>query len=85
MLDYRKCSEESYKRAMASKDKDIRRIPREYLYILYTKYKADAVKLRAVDMEKALEARGVNRCIGTSCADGKRNWNSEKFGAWGIC
>lgn len=24
MLDYRKCSEESYKRAMASKDKDIR-------------------------------------------------------------
>lgn len=33
MLDYRKCSEESYKRAMASKDKDIRRIPREYLYI----------------------------------------------------
>ena len=61
MLDYRKCSEESYKRAMASKDKDIRRIPREYLYILYTKYKADAVKLRAVDMEKALEPRGVNR------------------------
>ena len=57
MLDYRKCSEESYKRAMASKDKDIRRIPREYLYILYTKYKADAVKLRAVDMEKALEAK----------------------------
>lgn len=57
MLDYRKCSEESYKRAMASKDKDIRRIPREYLYILYTKYKADVVKLRAVDMEKALEAK----------------------------
>ena len=50
MLDYRKCTEESYKRAMASKDKDIRRIPREYLYILYTKYKADAVKLRSVDM-----------------------------------
>lgn len=35
MLDYRKCTEESYKRAMASKDKDIRRIPREYLYIVY--------------------------------------------------
>lgn len=35
MLDYRKCSEESYKRAMASKDKDIRRIPRStYIYCI---------------------------------------------------
>ena len=39
------------------KNKDVDKIPTNYLYILYTKYKAEAVKLKAVDQLKAAEAR----------------------------
>ena len=39
------------------KNKDVDKIPTNYLYILYTKYKAEAVKLKAVDQLKAAKAR----------------------------
>ena len=39
------------------KNKDVDKIPTNYLYILYTKYKAEAVKLKTVDQLKAMEAR----------------------------
>lgn len=42
--------------AMAMKNKDVDK-PYKYLYILYTKYKAEAVKLKTVDQLKAMEQR----------------------------
>ena len=57
MVDYRNCTDNMFNRAMAMKNKDVDKIPTNYLYILYTKYKAEAVKLKAVDQLKAMEAR----------------------------
>lgn len=57
MVDYRNCTDNMFNSAMAMKNKDVDKIPTNYLYILYTKYKAEAVKLKAVDQLKAAEAR----------------------------
>ena len=57
MVDYRNCTDNMFNSAMAMKNKDVDKIPTNYLYILYTKYKAEAVKLKTVDQLKAMEAR----------------------------
>ena len=50
------------------KNKNVDKISTNYLYILYTKYKAEAVKLKAVDQLKAAEARERK----------KKYWNEER-------
>lgn len=42
MLDYKECDMEEFNKAMEQKDEDITGISNEHLYILYTKFKADA-------------------------------------------
>ena len=42
MLDYKKCSIEDFNKAMENKDTDVKELSNEYLYILYTKFNADA-------------------------------------------
>ena len=61
MVDYRNCTDDMFNRAMAMKNKDVDKIPTNYLYILYTKYKAEAVKLKTVDQLKAMEAQKKNK------------------------
>ena len=39
MVDYRNCTDNMFNSAMAMKNKDVDKIPTNYLYILYTKYK----------------------------------------------
>ena len=73
MVDYRNCTDDMFNRAMAMKNKDVDKIPTNYLYILYTKYKAEAVKLKAVDQLKAAEARKEKRNIGMNYQKKKRN------------
>lgn len=43
MLDYKECSIEAFNAAMKEKNKDIKNISDTNLYILYTKFKADAL------------------------------------------
>lgn len=43
MVDYRNCTDDMFNRAMAMKNKDVDKIPTNYLYILYTKYKAERI------------------------------------------
>lgn len=43
MLDYRECSIEDFKEAMKQTNIDVKDISNEHLYILYTKFKADAL------------------------------------------
>ena len=38
-------------------NKAVDKIPISYLYILYTKYRAESVKLKTIDQLKAAEAR----------------------------
>lgn len=42
MLNYKECSIEDFEAAMKQKNADVKTISNEYLYILYTKFKADA-------------------------------------------
>ena len=42
MLNYKECSIEDFNDAMSRKNTDVKEISNEYLYILYTKFKADA-------------------------------------------
>jgi len=42
MLDYKECSIEDFERAMSQKNADVETLSDEYLYILYTKFMADA-------------------------------------------
>jgi len=42
MLNYRDCNIEDFNKAMLQKNEDVKNISNEYLYILYTKFKADA-------------------------------------------
>ena len=42
LLDYKECSLEDFKSAMCLKDADVSEIATPYLYVLYTKFKADA-------------------------------------------
>ncbi len=42
MLNYKECTIEEFQAAMAEKNKCVKEISDEYLYILYTKFKADA-------------------------------------------
>lgn len=42
MLDYKECHLSDFEAAMAQKDEDVKNISTEYLYILYTKFRADA-------------------------------------------
>ena len=42
MLNYRDCSIEDFNKAMEEKNTDVKDISNEHLYILYTKFKADA-------------------------------------------
>lgn len=57
MLDARNCTEKAFNYAMNKADADVRTIPTNTLYILYTKYKADAVHLRKIDRNMASEAK----------------------------
>ena len=57
MLDAKNCTKEAYNYAMNKINEDINRIPTNSLYILYTKFKTDAVMLRNADNEAANEAR----------------------------
>lgn len=57
MVDYRNCTDNMFNSAMAMKNKDVDKIPTNYLYILDTKYKAESVKLKNVDQLRAAEAR----------------------------
>lgn len=41
MVDYKNCTDSMFKRAMSMKNKAVDKIPISYLYILYTKYRAD--------------------------------------------
>ena len=45
MVDYRNYTDDMFNRAMAMKNKDVDKIPTNYLYILYTKYKAEVEKI----------------------------------------
>ena len=42
MLNYKECSDEDFKSAMREKDSDVTTLSNECLYILYTKFQADA-------------------------------------------
>lgn len=42
MLNYKECSIEDFNEAMSRKNTDVKEISNDYLYILYTKFKADA-------------------------------------------
>lgn len=42
MLNYKECSIEDFNKAMESENEDVKTLSNEYLYILYTKFKADA-------------------------------------------
>lgn len=42
MINYKECSIEDFNNAIKSKDADIKTLSNEYLYILYTKFEADA-------------------------------------------
>ncbi len=57
MVDYKNCTDSMFKRAMSMKNKAVDKIPISYLYILYTKYRAESVKLKTIDQLKAAEAR----------------------------
>ncbi|MBT9841493.1 hypothetical protein [Blautia sp. MCC283] len=57
MLDAKNCTEEAYKYAMNKSEADVTTIPTNILYILYTKYKSDAVKLRRTDRCLAADAK----------------------------
>ena len=57
MVDYKNCTDSMFKRAMSMKNKAVDKIPINYLYILYTKYRAESVKLKNVDQLRATEAR----------------------------
>ena len=56
MVDARNCSEEAFKYAMHKAYADVTTIPTNTLYILYTKYKTDSVRLKSVDRRLAAEA-----------------------------
>lgn len=45
MLDYRNCTPETFNYAMSKKDADVSTLPMNILYILYTKFKSDAIHL----------------------------------------
>ena len=57
MVDARNCSEEAFKYAMHKAYADVTTIPTNTLYILYTKYKTDSVRLKSVDRRLAAEAK----------------------------
>ena len=57
MLDFRNCSTETYDYAMRKKDSDVTAIPQSVLYVLYTKYKSESVKLSATNRVLASDAR----------------------------
>ena len=57
MLDARNCTEEAYNYAMTKANIDVTMIPTNTLYILYTKYKADSVRLKSTDKHLADAAR----------------------------
>lgn len=42
MLNYKECSIEDFNKAMENKDTNVKELSNEYLYILYTKFSADA-------------------------------------------
>lgn len=42
MLNYKECDIKDFNEAMGKKDMDVKDISNEHLYILYTKFKADA-------------------------------------------
>ncbi len=42
MLNYKECTIDDFNNAMKEKNGDIKTISNEHLYILYTKFKADA-------------------------------------------
>lgn len=42
MLNYKECHIDDFKKAMEQKNADVKTISSEYLYILYTKFMADA-------------------------------------------
>lgn len=42
MLNYKECSIDDFNEAMKNKNMDVKSISDEHLYILYTKFKADA-------------------------------------------
>lgn len=60
MLDFRNCSTETYDYAMRKKDSDVTAIPQNVLYVLYTKYKSESVKLSATNRVLASDARRKN-------------------------
>lgn len=43
MLDYKDCDIEEFNMVMKEKDNDVQSISDSHLYILYTKFKADAI------------------------------------------
>lgn len=43
MLNYKECSIEAFESAMQQKNADVSTISTEHLFILYTKFKADAL------------------------------------------
>lgn len=42
MLNYKECSDEEFINAMREKNEDVTTLSTEHLYILYTKFQADA-------------------------------------------
>ena len=45
MVDYRNCTKDAFNYAMSKKDEDVTTLPMNILYILYTKFKSDSVRL----------------------------------------
>lgn len=48
MLDYKRCDIADFESAMAQKDENVKNISTEHLYILYTKFMADACAYSSV-------------------------------------
>ena len=57
MLDAQNCTKEAFNYAMNKSDDDVTTIPTNTLYILYTKYKSDAVRLKSTDRNMAADAK----------------------------
>lgn len=63
MLNYKECNIDDFNAAMKEKDRDVNEISNQHLYILYTKYKADAMACSTIrtDYARSLTTKSRKR------------------------
>ena len=61
MLTYKECNPDEFNRAMSEKDTDVKFISTEHLYILYTKFKNDALNLFSHGSSYAMSLGGKSQ------------------------